>query len=338
MIGPTIVAVGTEAAEAALPAGDPRRRRDLVPGLQRARRRLRPGQRAHPGAPRRRPLGRRRPEDLDDVRPSRRLDLRAVPHQPRRAEAPRPLDAPGADAPTRRRGTAASATSRARPSSAKCSSTARAPTPTSSSVTSTTAGASRCTVLGFERATATLPHQMQFEREVDDLIAHARRTGRGARRVASETGSPTRGSAYGSWGSTTRDRSRPSCAHGTPGPESSIAKLYWSEWHQRLCELKLDVLGADALLYDYLDDDFERDATHLPAVTRRDDLRREQPDPAQHDRRACARPPERAAPVAGPSSGSAVWDAAPTSGRPAARRPGCRSARTSSRARCSRSS
>ena len=35
------------------------------------------------------------------------------------------------------------------------------------------------TVLGFERATATLPHQMQFEREVDDLIALARSTGRG---------------------------------------------------------------------------------------------------------------------------------------------------------------
>jgi alkylation response protein AidB-like acyl-CoA dehydrogenase len=44
---------------------------------------------------------------------------------------------------------------------------------------------------------------------------------------------------------------------GNPGPESSIAKLYWSEWHQRLCELKLDVLGPDALLYDYRDDDFE---------------------------------------------------------------------------------
>ena len=45
------------------------------------------------------------------------------------------------------------------------------------------------TVLGFERATATLPHQMQFEREVDDLIARARRTRTRARRVASSVSS-----------------------------------------------------------------------------------------------------------------------------------------------------
>jgi alkylation response protein AidB-like acyl-CoA dehydrogenase len=112
------------------------------------------------------------------------------------------------------------------------------------------------TVLGFERATATLPHQMRFEREVDDLIALARSTGRW-------------------WDASLRDRlaeawigvrvlgfnnSRSLTAlmrAGNPGPESSIAKLYWSEWHQRLCELKLDVLGPDALLYDYREDDFE---------------------------------------------------------------------------------
>ena len=38
---------------------------------------------------------------------------------------------------------------------------------------------------------------------------------------------------------------------GTAGPQSSMAKLYWAQWHQRLCELKLDVLGPDASLYDY---------------------------------------------------------------------------------------
>jgi alkylation response protein AidB-like acyl-CoA dehydrogenase len=38
---------------------------------------------------------------------------------------------------------------------------------------------------------------------------------------------------------------------GTLGPEASVGKLYWSEWHQQLCELKLDVLGAEAALYSY---------------------------------------------------------------------------------------
>jgi alkylation response protein AidB-like acyl-CoA dehydrogenase len=31
------------------------------------------------------------------------------------------------------------------------------------------------------------------------------------------------------------------------GPESSISKLYWSEYHQATTALALDVLGADAL-------------------------------------------------------------------------------------------
>jgi alkylation response protein AidB-like acyl-CoA dehydrogenase len=34
---------------------------------------------------------------------------------------------------------------------------------------------------------------------------------------------------------------------GSLGPEASISKLYWSEYHRRVTELALDVLGADAL-------------------------------------------------------------------------------------------
>ncbi len=30
------------------------------------------------------------------------------------------------------------------------------------------------------------------------------------------------------------------------GPESSIAKLFWASWHQRLGELAMDVLGTEA--------------------------------------------------------------------------------------------
>jgi alkylation response protein AidB-like acyl-CoA dehydrogenase len=113
------------------------------------------------------------------------------------------------------------------------------------------------TVLGFERATATLPHQMQFEREVDDLIALARHTGRGL-------DASLRGRLADAWigvrilGFNNARSLTALMRDGNPGPESSIAKLYWSEWHQGLCELKLDVLGAGALLYDYRDTDFER--------------------------------------------------------------------------------
>ena len=35
---------------------------------------------------------------------------------------------------------------------------------------------------------------------------------------------------------------------GQPGPESSIGKLHWSKWHQRLGELMMDLLGPKGLI------------------------------------------------------------------------------------------
>jgi alkylation response protein AidB-like acyl-CoA dehydrogenase len=32
-----------------------------------------------------------------------------------------------------------------------------------------------------------------------------------------------------------------------PGPDASIGKLFWSEYHKELTELAIDILGADAL-------------------------------------------------------------------------------------------
>ena len=34
----------------------------------------------------------------------------------------------------------------------------------------------------------------------------------------------------------------------TPGAESSIGKLNWSEYHRTVTELSLDILGADAMI------------------------------------------------------------------------------------------
>jgi alkylation response protein AidB-like acyl-CoA dehydrogenase len=36
--------------------------------------------------------------------------------------------------------------------------------------------------------------------------------------------------------------------NGKPGPESSVAKLYWSEYHQKVTNLALDILGVQALI------------------------------------------------------------------------------------------
>jgi hypothetical protein len=37
---------------------------------------------------------------------------------------------------------------------------------------------------------------------------------------------------------------------GELGPQASLSKLYWSEYHQRAADLAMDILGADALVRD----------------------------------------------------------------------------------------
>ncbi len=107
--------------------------------------------------------------------------------------------------------------------------------------------------LGFERGTGTLPHQMQFERELDDLIALAKRLGRTSspvvRQRIAEAWIAVRILTY----TNARTLNALVSGDGTLGPEASIAKVYSSEWHQRLCELRLEVLGAEGALCDYRD-------------------------------------------------------------------------------------
>ena len=72
-----------------LPARHRERARAVVPGVQRARRRLRPGVAAHPGRARRRRVRHPRPQGLDQLLRRRRLVPRAGPHRPRRARSTR---------------------------------------------------------------------------------------------------------------------------------------------------------------------------------------------------------------------------------------------------------
>ena len=72
-----------------LPARHRQRARALVPGVQRARRRFRPGVAAHPRRARRRRVRHRRPQGLDQLLRRRRLVPRAGPHRPRRARSTR---------------------------------------------------------------------------------------------------------------------------------------------------------------------------------------------------------------------------------------------------------
>ena len=87
MCGPVIIAFGTEEQKKRFLPRMAEPRRLVVPGLLRARRRLRPRRPQDAGGARGRPLRGQRPEDLDHAGAARRLDLPAGPHRPEREEA-----------------------------------------------------------------------------------------------------------------------------------------------------------------------------------------------------------------------------------------------------------
>jgi alkylation response protein AidB-like acyl-CoA dehydrogenase len=103
------------------------------------------------------------------------------------------------------------------------------------------------TLLGFERgaAAATLP--IEFRAELDRLLALA--VERGA------TGDPRIRQRL-AWCYSKVEIMRylgyrvltSFLAGVAPGPESSISKLYWSEYHQKASELAVDILGLHALV------------------------------------------------------------------------------------------
>ncbi len=102
--------------------------------------------------------------------------------------------------------------------------------------------------LGFERGVATLGRQIGFARDLDRVLAAARRTGAIDDPVLADR--LTR-----AWVELRVMRYYALRMLGTtasPGPqtgtESSIAKLLWSTWHQRLGELAMLVRGADAIV------------------------------------------------------------------------------------------
>ena len=223
------IAFGTPEQQAALPA-----RRScaatelLVPGLQRARRRLRPRQRADPRRARRRRVGDHRAEGVDVARARRRLVLRdrAAPIRRRRGTRACRSCSCRWTSPASRCGR--SCRSPARRSSTRSSSTARAPRPTTSSARSATAGGSRWALLGFERGVSTLGQQVGFARELDHVIARARaQRRRPTTRCCADRIVPTRGSGLqrdAAHGAAQLDAGRAA----SPGVEASISKLLWA--------------------------------------------------------------------------------------------------------------
>jgi alkylation response protein AidB-like acyl-CoA dehydrogenase len=102
------------------------------------------------------------------------------------------------------------------------------------------------TLLGFERGESAATFPLRFREELDRLVELAR--ARGAHRDPIVRDGLARAYAeceimrlLGMRALTGLRTGRP------PGPESSVSKLYWSEYHQRVTELAVRILGADAL-------------------------------------------------------------------------------------------
>jgi alkylation response protein AidB-like acyl-CoA dehydrogenase len=99
--------------------------------------------------------------------------------------------------------------------------------------------------LGFERGTATLPYQMKFEREVAALIrlSQQRRVGPAQRDRLARAYIGVRILGFNNQ----RNLTALVRGDGTLGPESSISKLYWASWHRDLGELGVELLGAEGM-------------------------------------------------------------------------------------------
>ena len=172
--------------EAEAPREDPLDRGDLVPGLLRARRGLRPLRRAHDRAARARgrPLRRRRPEGLVVVRAHRRLVHPRHPQRPRQ-RAPRGPRPTCSSTCTRRASRCARcARSPARPSSTRSSSpTSRCRSRTSSATIGGGWQVAMTTLL-HERGTLGFALTAGLESQIRKLIALAKEKGatRGAAR------------------------------------------------------------------------------------------------------------------------------------------------------------
>ncbi|HUF96817.1 MAG TPA: acyl-CoA dehydrogenase family protein [Ilumatobacter sp.] len=103
--------------------------------------------------------------------------------------------------------------------------------------------------LGFERGTAFMGQLRRYAAEFERVVDLARCSG--ATRDATvrdrlarlKTGLELmRFGAYRTITALLRD--------GRPGPEASIGKLQWSQWHQDLTELSIDLLGVRGVVWD----------------------------------------------------------------------------------------
>jgi len=112
--------------------------------------------------------------------------------------------------------------------------------------------------VGTERGTTVLPYQAAFEQQLHDLVVELRARGR--------TYEPlVRQGLARAWAGLEINRLNNArmltrlIRDGALGPDASLSKLFWSQWHRDLGELMIDLLGAETLVVgaDYALDPFQ---------------------------------------------------------------------------------
>ena len=96
--------------------------------------------------------------------------------------------------------------------------------------------------LGFERGTAFLAQQLHFQHECEQVIDYAKKQGLSTdaivRQKLADAWIGVQIMKYNGFRSITK-----MLATGSPPPEASISKLYWSHWHRHLGELEMELMG-----------------------------------------------------------------------------------------------
>ncbi|MGZ4683905.1 MAG: acyl-CoA dehydrogenase family protein, partial [Acidimicrobiales bacterium] len=102
------------------------------------------------------------------------------------------------------------------------------------------------TLLGYERGEAAATFPIMFRTELDRLLKMAEETGQSADPVIRQrlAWAYSKVEIMRFLGMRTLTKY---LQGGHPGPDASIFKLYWSEYHRLVTELAVDILGADAM-------------------------------------------------------------------------------------------
>ena len=106
--------------------------------------------------------------------------------------------------------------------------------------------------LALERGAAMLGLQVGFRRDLENLIAAARESGAAADPLL-------RDKLARAWIGLEAVRAYALDTLGGDDPtQASVLKILWSRWHQRLGELAMEILGAESMVAQNDDDDWQR--------------------------------------------------------------------------------